>query len=469
MLKKNAEYINTVAYLGANGEGILKEEGVVVFVPFVLVGEKIRYKILKVTSKCAYGKVLEVLTPAEERVRPKCSVYGKCGGCQLQHLNYTSQLHAKENNVATCFKKIANLDVQVHSAIRCSNEYGYRNKLQLPVADGGDQIVIGFYAENSHRVIPITDCPINPYWTKTIIECFTEYAKEFDIKGYNDITFTGELREITVKEIKDNLIITAVVTDERIRGIDYLIKILTQKLNLTFSLFLNINTSRSNVVYGERFILKHGKPFYMSELRGVKYKIGVQSFMQVNNEMCGKLYSAVVENVGADEDTTVIDAYSGAGLMTAMLAKTANKAIGVEIIKEATECANELVELNGLENKMVNYNGKCEELLPTIIKEEKQKGKKITLVVDPPRKGIDQSLINVIRDSQIDKVVYVSCMPSTLARDVGLICGSLTVVGNEVKKATDPTLLYDVTLVRPYDMFPQTKHVETLVCLARKV
>ncbi|MBE7087373.1 MAG: 23S rRNA (uracil(1939)-C(5))-methyltransferase RlmD [Clostridiales bacterium] len=468
MLKKNLEYINTVAYLGANGEGILKQDGVVVFVPFVLVGEKIRYKILKVTSKCAYGKVIEVLTPAEERVRPKCPVFGKCGGCQLQHLAYSHQTRSKEDNVRNCFKKIANLDVNVLPTVKCSSEYGYRNKLQLPVADGNEGIVIGFYAENSHRVIPIDDCPINPVWTKTIIECFSLYAKEYGIKGYNDITFTGDLREITVKEIKDNLIITAVVTDENIRGIKYLVSLLEDKLQRTFSLYLNVNTSRSNVIYGDRFILKHGKGYYVGDLRGIKYKIGVMSFMQVNNEMCGKLYSAVVDSVGADETTTVIDAYSGAGLMTAMLAKTAAKAIGIEIVKEATECANELAEMNGISDKMINYNGKCEDLLPSIIKEEREKGNKICLVVDPPRKGIDPSLIKVLRESMVDKIVYVSCMPSTLARDVGLISGSLTYIGNEIKKVEPPDLLYTPTLIRPYDMFPQTKHVETLVVLGRK-
>ncbi len=468
MLKKNQEFVNIVQYLGANGEGVLKQDGVIVFVPFALVGEKIKYKVVKVTSKCAYGKVLEVLTPAEERVRPKCSVFTKCGGCQLQHLSYSYQIKNKEENVKNCFKKIAGLDVNVLPAIRCANEYGYRNKLQLPVAQTENGIVIGFYAENSHRVIPIDDCPINPAWTKYIISAFYDYANKFNVKGYNEVDGSGELREITVKEIKDSLIITAVVTDKNIRGIDYLIAVLTEKVKRTFSLYLNVNTARTNVIYSDEFILKYGKPSYTGELRGVKYKIGVQSFMQVNNEVCGKLYSAVVDYANLDENTTVIDAYSGAGLMTAMLAKTAGKAVGIEIVKEAVANADELAKTNLLTDKITNYCGKCEDILPSVIKEERAKGNKLCLVLDPPRKGLELSVVNAVVESGIEKIIYVSCKPSTLARDVGLICGSLELVGNEVKKSANPTLRYQIDVIRPFDMFPQTKHVETLVCLTRK-
>lgn len=465
MLKKNQEFVNTVSYLGANGEGILKQDGIIVFVPFVLVGEKIRYKILKVTSKCAYGKVLEVLTPAEERVRPKCPVFGKCGGCQLQHLSYTHQLKSKEENVRNCFKKIAGLDVAVSPTVRCTNEYGYRNKLQLPVSETENGTVIGFFAENTHRVIPIDGCPINPGWTSGIISAFYDYIKEYDLKGYNETDFSGDIREITVKEIKDNLIITVVVTNENLCGIDYLVKMITDKVKRNFSLYLNVNNGKNNVIYGDEFILKHGKPTYTGDMRGIKYKIGVQSFMQVNNEICAKLYSTVVDMVNADQNTTVIDAYSGAGLMTAMLARSAKKAIGIEVVKEAVACADELKNVNGLTDKMTNILGKCEEIMPSLIKEERAKGSKLCLVLDPPRKGLDQNVINAVIDSGIEKIVYVSCKPSTLARDVGLITGSLELVGNEVKKSANPSHRYEVTAVKPFDMFPQTKHVETLVLL----
>ena len=200
---------------------------------------------------------------------------------------------------------------------------------------------------------------------------------------------------------------------------------------------------------------------------GIKYKIGVQSFMQVNDCVCSKLYATVKQLVNANENTTVSDASSGAGLMTALLAKEAKKAIGVEIIKEAVECADDLALINKLEDKITNHNGKCEDLLPTIIAGEKAENADVCVVLDPPRKGCDIKVINAILKSDIDKIVYVSCMPSTLARDVGLLIGTLEEVDGQIKRAESPKNMYKLTYVRPFDMFAQTKHVETVVCLEK--
>lgn len=465
---KNEERVGIVQALGSNGEGIIKEDGMVVFVPFALVGEKIRYKVLKVTSKCAYGKLIEVIIPAEIRVRPECPVFGKCGGCQLQHIRYQNQLKIKEENIATCFKKIANLDVEVLPTIKGSDRFRYRNKLQLPVAFNGKETVIGFYAEGSHRVVPIEDCLINPVWTSNVILAFKKYIEEFNIIGYNEFDNSGELREITVKEVKGKLIITAVVLDKKIRGIDRLIDIINEVVKYPFSLFINVNRTNTNVIYGEEFQCVHGVPFYSNEMLGIKYKTGVQSFMQVNDQVCAKLYSTVRDTVLADENTTVIDAYSGAGLMTAILAKTAKKAIGVEIVKEAVEVANKLAEQNNLSDKITNYLGRCEDVLPSLIEKEKQENANVCVVLDPPRKGCDVKVLNAILKSDIDKIVYVSCLPSTLARDVGLLVGSLEVVNGEIKRVENPNYRYNVEFVKPFDMFSQTKHVETLVCLTRR-
>lgn len=466
-MQKNEEKVGVVTALGSNGEGIVKQDGVVVFVPYTLVGEKILYKVLKVDKKCAYGKLIEVLTPAETRVRAKCPVFGKCGGCQLQHVKYVNQLKIKEETVANCFKKIANLDVTVKSAIKGDNQFRYRNKLQLPVQETKNGTEIGFYAENTHRVVPIDDCLINAPWTADIIKAFKRYIEEFNLVGYNEVSGTGDLREITVKEIKGKLIITAVVLDFNIVGVDRLIEILNEEVKYKFSLYLNLNNSNTNVVFGDKFKLVSGPADYMGDMLGVKFKIGVQSFMQVNESVCSKLYSAVREGINADEDTVVIDAYSGAGLMTALLAKGAKKAIGVEIVPEAVECANDLAEKNGLSNKISNYLGKCEDILPDIITKEKANGAKISLVLDPPRKGCDLKVINAILSSDIDRIAYVSCKPSTLARDVGLLVGSLEVVNGEIKKAENYVARYNIESVRPFDMFANTKHVETLVVLTR--
>ncbi len=467
-MEKNEELVGVVSGIGSNGEGIIKQNGTVVFVPFTLIGEKVRYKVLKVTSKCSYGKVIEVLTPAEIRVRAKCPVFGKCGGCQLQHIKYLNQLKIKEENISTAFKKIANLDIKVKPTIKGDDQFRYRNKLQLPVVNSLRGTEIGFYAENSHRVIPIDDCIINAPWTENVIKAFKRYIKECNVVGYNEQEGSGDIREITVKDVKGNLIVTVVTPIKKLKCADKLIEILKQDLKYNFSLYQNVNAKMTNVIFGEEFILHYGAPDYTAEMLGLKYKIGVQSFMQVNNSVCAKLYSTVRELVGADENTVVIDAYSGAGLMTALLAKNAKKAIGIEIIPEAVSCANELASLNGLNEKVVNYQGKCEEIMPDIIAREKAQNASVCVVLDPPRKGCDIKVLNAIKNSNIDKVVYVSCIPSTLARDVGILTGALKVVDGELKKVEADEYDYNITYVRPFDMFAQTKHVETLVVLQRK-
>ncbi len=466
-MEKNQEYIGTICAIGSNGEGIIKQDNAIIFVPYTLVGEKVRFKVLKVASKCVYAKALEILTPAEIRVRAKCPVFTKCGGCQLQHIKYQNQLSIKEQSIKETFRKVAGIDVEVSQAVCGDNEFRYRNKLQLPVSSTDKGTEIGFYAENSHRVVPISDCPINAFWTKDVISAFTKYINDYNIIGYNEFTNTGDLREITVKEINGNLIITAVILNPKVRGLNKLADIIKEFVKLPFSLYININNKQTNVIYGEEFNLIYGNADYTSEMLGVKYKIGVQSFMQVNNSVCNKLYSNVKSLVNANENTVVIDAYSGAGLMTAILAKNAKKAIGVEIVPEAVECANELAKINKLDHKITNYLGKCEDILPQIIADEKQMGSDICLVLDPPRKGCDIKVINSIIKSNIDKIIYVSCKPSTLARDVGLLVGTLGVEGGEIKKIENPSLRYKIKLVKPFDMFAQTKHVETLVVLER--
>lgn len=467
-MKKNEERIGVVQALGSNGEGIIKEEGTVVFVPFSLIGEKIRYKVLKVTSKCVFGKLLEVITPSDIRVRAECPVFAKCGGCQLQHIKYQHQLKFKEENIANCFKKIANLNVKVLPTVKGDDKHRYRNKLQLPVAFNGKDTVIGFYAEGSHRVVPIEDCLINAVWTKNLIQALKQYVSEFNIVGYNEIDGTGELREITVKDVKGYLIITVVALDKNLRGTNRLIEIISEVVKYPYSLYLNVNSKNTNVILGNEFYLLHGSADYSSEMLGIRYRIGVQSFMQVNDSVCSKLYSLVRDTVSADQNTTVIDAYSGAGLMTAILAKSAKKAIGVEIVKEAVELANILAEQNGLSDKITNFLGKCEDVLPVIIEKEKQENANICVVLDPPRKGCDIKVIDALLKSDIDKIVYVSCMPSTLARDVGLLVGSLKVVNGEIKRVENFDYKYNIEFVKPFDMFAQTKHVETVVCLKRK-
>lgn len=466
-MRKNDELIGNVSAIGSNMEGIVRTQDFVCFVPFALVGEKIKFKVLKVTKNIAFCKLLEVLTPAEQRVRPRCRVYGKCGGCQLQHLRYKDQLKLKSTTVKDCLKKIANVDFEVMPCVKSDLEYEYRNKLQLPVRCDNGEVKIGFFAQNSHRIVEVSECPIQNSWCSDIISAVKQFVIDNNVSCYNEFTGDGLLRHVVVRKVDFSLIITLVINGKTLPNADKLIEILSKKFK-KFSLFVNENLENSNVILGEKFTLLFGEDSYQTEEFGIKYKVNVQSFMQVNNYVKSKLYSSVIDCISADENTVVIDAYSGAGLMTAMLSKNAKKAYGIEIIKEAVDAGNDLAKENGLENKVKNICAPCEEELPKLISRLKAENDDISVVLDPPRKGCDKKVIDAILSAKPDKVVYVSCSPQTLARDLGLLTGTLYYDGNELKKSTEVNPIYKIEKVQPYDMFPQTKHVETLVCLVRK-
>lgn len=465
MLNKNDQLIGEVVGTGSEGEGVVKTGEYTVFIPFALLGEKIEYKILKVKKNIAYGKVTKILTPSKDRVNPPCPYFFKCGGCAYQHIDYQKGLEIKQNTVKSCLSKIGGIETEVSSVVPSPDILGYRNKLQIPVSMVNGKTVIGFYAENSHRVIPASNCLMSA-WSGKLISVFSEYVERFNISGYDEEKGIGVLRHIVCREVDNQFMITAVVTTENPLGIDFLIEKLKENFE-KFTLYLNINTKRTNVILGEKFILKYGNARYISNALGVNYEFGVSNFLQVNKKVSEMIYAKAVELASPESDSIVIDAYSGAGLMTACLAKQAKKAIGVEIIKEAVECADTLKTINGLDNKMENICGACEEILPPLIKKLKSQGEKITVVLDPPRKGCDKKVLDVIKDADVDRVVYISCNPSTLARDLGLLTGALVETADGLKK-TGNLVNYEVEKVIPYDMFPFTKHIENLVCLTRK-
>ena len=464
-MRKNDELIGNVSAIGSNMEGIVKIEDTVCFVPYALVGEKIKFKVLKVTKNLAFCKLLEVLTPAEERVRPVCKVFEKCGGCQLQHVRYKDQLKLKTTLVGDCIKKIAGIDANVNQTVKCDNEYEYRNKLQLPIRfDNGNKI--GFFAQNSHRIVEVTECPIQKKWCSHVIDAVKFYVENSGVSCYDENTGDGLLRHVVVRDTCNNLTITLVVNGKSLPKLDILTCALKERF-LNFSLFINENTLSNNVILGENFYHVFGKESFEAEDFGVKYEVVPKSFIQVNDQIKRKLYSDVIKALDPSDSVSVIDAYSGAGLMTAMIAKHAKSVYGIEIVKEAVDSANKLMKDNLIEN-VVNVCAPCEEYLPKLITELNQKGDSVYVVLDPPRKGCDKKVLDAILSVKPEKIVYVSCSPQTLARDLGILCGTLYFDGNDLKKSSSNDGVYRITKVQPYDMFPQTKHVETLVCLTLK-
>ncbi|MBR2614084.1 MAG: 23S rRNA (uracil(1939)-C(5))-methyltransferase RlmD [Clostridia bacterium] len=466
MLQKNQVHIDKILALGINGEGIVKKDGFVIFIPFCLLNEEVEYKILKVSKKVAYGKLIRVITPSENRVEPKCEVFTKCGGCQLQHLKYESQLELKRDTVKDSLKKIAFLDLEVPIANKSEYEYAYRNKLQLPIAEVDGETKLGFFANNSHRIIPIKNCPIHPDWSSKIIEVFYNFIENKGLKGYNEEKGTGLLRHLVVRSVNGKLIITLVLTKNALSCKNDLIKALKENFD-DFTLYFNINSKKTNAILGDEYILVYGNGYYEYEVLGIKAKIDARSFMQVNDYVYPKLYKKALSLIGDDENITVIDAYSGAGFMTSLFAKKYEKAIGIEVIKEAVDCADALAKQNGLEDKMENICANVEDVLPKIVNNLKKADKKIVLTVDPPRKGLDRFSIQTIKNSGIEKIVYISCNPASLARDVGLLTGTLTYENGEIKKVENPNFDYKITYIEPFDMFPMTKHVETIICLEK--
>lgn len=475
MIEKNDIITAVIEAIGTGGEGIVRHEGITFFVPACLPTEKVRFKVLKIKGNIGYGKLEEVLTPAEERVRAKCPVFSRCGGCCLQHLDYNAQLVHKSGVVKDALRKIGGIQIDVPVTVKSDAPYGYRNKLQMPVGvDKEGKTVIGFYAEHSHRIVPVAACAIHPQWAETLIAIVKRYAAECAVKGYDETTKTGALRHIVAREIEGKFIFTLVTAKRELPNLPYLVGLLSESFS-TFSLYLNFNAEDTNVILGKEFQLVHGMGVFEGKEQGIVYEAGPVTFLQVNEGVRTKLYKDAVKTVTGEGDEVVIDAYSGGGLLTAMIAQKAKRAYGIELEEEASKCAEALKEKNGLMN-MTNICGYVEEKLPQVM--EREKGEKIRLILDPPRAGIARSVVKALLASGIEKLTLISCNPATLARDLGILTGRLVENENgELLKnpayadvAAGETLAgyYAIERIQPYDMFPQTKHVETLVVLRTK-
>ena len=469
--EKNFEFTGTVESFGSNGEGIVHRGETVFFAPFTVVGEKVKFRALKVKGNIGYAKALEILTPADERVRARCPVFTKCGGCQLQHLRYGAQLKLKSKTVQDTLRKVAGIRREVPLTVKSEFQFEYWNKLQLPVGtDAKGNTVIGFYAERSHRIVPVDRCPIHPSWATDVIAVFKGYMEKCGVRGYDETARRGTLRHIVVREVEGAFIVTAVTYTRELPGKEVLIGMLAKKFN-SFSLWQNVNTKDTNVVFGDEFILLAGEGRYAACECGIRYEAGPNTFLQVNSGVCRKLYERAVRFASQSGAEVAIDAYSGGGLLTAMLAKAVGRAYGIESVKEASECADALKAGNKLEGKMFNICGKVENVLPELLRETDPK--KTFLLVDPPRKGVDRATVKAILTSGIGNIAMISCNPSTMARDVGLLTGALIEENGELKKNPDYMQEglaghYVIESLQTFDMFPQTKHVETLVLLYRK-
>lgn len=438
-LNKNDKINLHIIDLNDDGDGVAKVDGQVVFVPNALVGEQVETTIINTKSKFAIAKVTQVLSTSQDRVQPRCPYYGKCGGCALQHMNYKSQLAFKTHIVQKAFHNNAKIDLEVFPCIG-STEWRYRNKIALPSGNG----TIGMYRKNTHNIVEISDCPITQEWVKPLVQILQDYIKTNNISLYDENTSKGLVRHIVARNINNQLLVTVVVNGKALPQAGSLYNELKKHFPIA-GLNININTNNSNVILSDNWIHLYGIKALEGNDFGIVHPISNASFYQVNDEIKTKIYQQVLDNI--DSSDTVIDAYSGAGLMSSIVARKATKCYGVEIIPQATIDADLLAKQNGIKN-LININGDCSVELPKLIK----KISNSTIILDPPRKGCDSKVLETIVSSKPNKIIYVSCNPQTLARD------SKYFLDND----------YTISIVQPYDMFPQTPHVETVAVFIKK-
>ncbi|WP_231247420.1 23S rRNA (uracil(1939)-C(5))-methyltransferase RlmD [Clostridium botulinum] len=465
-VEKNKEYIVEILSLGFEGEGIAKIDNYAIFIPEAMIGEKVKIKIVKVKKNFAYGKLIEILETSKNREIPVCDIYTRCGGCSIQHFNYDAQLEFKKNRVKDCLERIGKLQVItkeeknisyldnksaiLHDTLGMENPYRYRNKVQLPVGEENGEIKIGFYAPRSHDIIDMDICNIQDEVGDKVVTIIKEWMKNYNIKPYNEEKNTGFIRHIMVRRgFNTNEVMVVIVT--RTNELPYkeeLIELILKNIDGVTSIVQNINSKKTNVVLGLNNITLYGKDYISDYIGEFKFNISPLSFFQVNPIQTEVLYNKALEYAALTGNEVVFDAYCGTGTISLFLSKNAKKVYGVEIVEDAIENA----KINAKENNVNNAEfivGKSEEVIPNLIK---QGIKADVVVVDPPRKGCDKSLLDAIGNMKPDRIVYVSCDPGTLARDLAIL--------DELGYATKE--------VQPVDMFPQTGHVENVVLLTRE-
>ncbi len=449
-MKKNEIYTIEITDIGTHGEGIGKIDGYTIFVKNTIPGEEVKVLVVKANKSYGYGKVLEIIKPSPHRIKPPCDVAGKCGGCTIQHIDYAKQLKLKQNKVKQNLARIGGFkNIEVEPVIGMDEPWHYRNKAQYPVAFGKNGIEIGFYSPGSHKVVQCARCLIGSKYDAEILKAIKEFMQRNDISAYNEETSKGLVRHILIREghYTGEIMVCLVVNSSVFKFKDELISALKVIDNIS-SVVINYNRERSNVIMSHKCETIWGNDHITDKIGDLVFKISALSFFQINPVQTPKLYSKALEFADLKGNETVIDAYCGIGSISLFLAQKAKKVYGIEIVDKAIENAKENASLNNINNAEF-FTGKAEDIVPELYENGIMPD---VMIVDPPRKGCDKSLLELMRSMRPQKIVYVSCDSATLSRDLNILCS-----GDE----------YKVERVQPVDMFPMTYHVET-VCLLTK-
>lgn len=452
-VQKNQEITLDFEDITHEGNGVGKINGYPLFVPYALPGETARVKVIKVKKNFAIGKLIELEITSPERVEPPCNVYFQCGGCQLQHMSYKMQVDMKRNQVNNSLKKVGHItDVVVHPTIGMDDPWRYRNKVQIPVAEKKGELITGFYRKKSHEIIDDMDrCIITSEVNDRMVEAVRSIANRHGISAYDEKSHRGTLRHIMVRsgEATNETMIVIVTRTAELPHKKELIKELHETYPHVKSIIHNINKERTNVILGKESKILWGEAYIYDKIGDIKFAISGKSFYQVNPTQTKKLYDKALEYANLTGGETVIDAYCGIGTISLFLAQKAKKVYGVEIVPEAIDDAKNNAKLNQMDN-VEFVVGQAEKVMPWWTA---QGLKPDVIVVDPPRKGCEETLLEAMIAMKPKRIVYVSCNPSTLARDLRILEDG----GYETKQ------------IQPVDMFPQTMHVETVALLELKV
>ena len=436
--------------LSFEGKGVVKLSYGTVFVDGFFPGEEAEIEIQYKRAGSYFGKVFRLIKKSPDRIQPKCGVCTACGGCQLQQLSYPAQLEFKRHKVEDAFRRQKIENIEVFPCISMENPYEYRNKIQVPIGrDPHGHIVSGFYRSGTHKIIPIDKCWIEDAKAGNIIFELKNLMKEFHYSPYDEDNRSGLIRHVLIRSSYhyDEVMVTLVTNQDEFKGKNNFVKEFIKRCPNIKSLIQNINTRDTNVILGEKERTLFGPSVIKDSILGVDFLISSKSFFQVNPVQVEKLYGKALEFANLNKDENVLDAYCGIGTISLCASKYCKKITGVEIVKEAIVDAKKNAKLNNITNAefLLGDAGEVFERLSA------QGEKYSTVFVDPPRKGLDQKFVDTLLRLEPEKIVYVSCDPETLARDVKLL-----------------SVKYNIEAVQPVDMFPMTFHVETVACLRLK-
>lgn len=448
-IKKNDLVTMDITAMTSEGSGIGRAGSLAVFVPMTVPGDVIEAKIVKVLKNHAFGIIHQIIEASPSRMDPDCPYFKKCGGCVYRHIGYESECKVKETRVRDALERIGGfVDPPLLPIASAESRNHYRNKAQIPLGlDNEGKLIMGFYAHNSHRIIDAEHCLLQPGIFDIITDVFRRWFEEYGDTVYNEISHKGVLRHLYIRQGEGGVMVCVVINADTLKHADKLVKMLTLNVPEIKSIILNTNKEKTNVILGKKCRTIYGADFISDRLRGLEFSLSPLSFYQVNRDQAEKLYEKAAEYAALTGEENLLDLYCGTGTIGLSMAKKAKKLIGVEVIPQAVENARDNALKNGIQNAefICGDAAKAAEVL-------KEQGEKPdVIIIDPPRKGCEASLIETISEMSPSRIVYVSCDPATLARDLKLFDEK----GYKLMEAA------------PFDLFPATAHVECVVLMSR--